>query len=209
VDPLLGAYIAVTALWCATPGSTTAVVVRNVLGGGRSAGLAAAFGAATGNTSHATAAGLGLTVVLARWPLGFTALQFAGGAYLAWLGAASLFRSVVHADGGVPLIESSTRPPSSSRIGSFRQGLAVNLLNPSIPTFYLVVVPSFIPSDAPRGWFGVLAVIHVATAFTLHSAWAVGLDRLRRTFRPPAARRLLEVATGVALLGLAAHVLTR
>jgi threonine/homoserine/homoserine lactone efflux protein len=46
-------------------------------------------------------------------------------------------------------------------------------------------------------------------AFACHSLWAVGLDRLRRLFRPPLARRLLEAATGIALAALALLVAIR
>ena len=45
-------------------------------------------------------------------------------------------------------------------------------------------------------------------AFACHGVWAVALDSLRRLFRPPMARRVLEGATGVALIGLAVRVLT-
>jgi threonine/homoserine/homoserine lactone efflux protein len=83
------------------------------------------------------------------------------------------------------------------------------LLNPAITTFYLVVVPSFLPVPAPRWYYALLAAMHIAIAFTCHAAWAVAFDRLRGFFQAPAARRTLEVATGAALLGLAARVLFR
>jgi threonine/homoserine/homoserine lactone efflux protein len=210
VDPLLGAYLTFTAILVVTPGSTTAVVVRNTLAGGRAGGFAAAFGAATGNTTHATAAGLGLAVVFARWPIALTALRIAGAAYLAWLGARSVYRVAIHPDGGVQML--SQTPQSSSvaeHAGSFRQGLTVNLLNPAVATFYLVVVPSFIPSAAAHWYFALLAAMHIAMALTCHGAWVLGLDTLRQLFRPPLARRILECATGIALLGLAVRVLTQ
>ena len=96
---------------------------------------------------------------------------------------------------------------SSLRRGSLRQGLMVNILNPAIATFYLVVVPSFLAAGAPRWSFAALAATHILMALVCHSAWALGLDTLRRFFQPPLARRLLEAATGVALIGLAIRVL--
>lgn len=205
------AFLTFTFILVITPGSTTAVVVRNTLSGGRAAGLAAAAGAAVGNTSHATAAGLGLAIVFARWPLALTLLRVAGASYLAWLGLVSVYRVTRHADGGVRLIASGEGPlrAAEQRRSSFRQGFAVNLLNPAIATFYLIVVPSFLPADASRWHFAALAALHVAIAFTCHGVWAVGLDRLRQLFRPPMARRLLEATTGFALLALAARVLAQ
>lgn len=208
MDSQFIAYLTFTAILVLTPGSTTAVVVRNALSGGRSAGLAAAIGAAVGNTSHAAAAGLGLAVVFARLPWAMTGLSVAGAAFLAWLGARSLYNVFRYADGGLRIFEREGSEPSR-RGGSFRQGVAVNLLNPAVVTFYLVVLPSFLTPDAPRWSFAALAAAHIAMAFLCHGAWAVALDQLRRTFQPPAARRILEAATGIALLLLAVRVLVR
>jgi threonine/homoserine/homoserine lactone efflux protein len=228
VDPLLLAYFTFTFILVITPGSTTAVVIRNTLSGGRAAGFAAAAGAALGNTSHATAAGLGLAVVFARWPIALLALRIGGALYLVWLGASSLYRAVAGEQREIgELGAERTAAPSTitsddadrttapradggiSRSGSFRQGLTVNLLNPSIATFYLVVVPTFLPSGAPRGYFVLFAALHVAMAFACHGMWALALDTLRHFFRRPHARRALEAATGVALLALALRIVLR
>lgn len=207
MDPTLVAYLTFTTILVITPGSTTAVVVRNTLIGGRGAGVAAALGAAAGNTSHATAAALGVAVLVARWPAALTVVRVAGAVYLAWLGIQSLRRVVHHADGGLRIDRASPlRGTARSHNGSFRQGLAVNLLNPAIATFYLVVVPSFIPSDASRARFAALATMHVAMALACHCLWAFALDTLRHWFAAPIARRLLEAATGVALIVLAIRV---
>jgi threonine/homoserine/homoserine lactone efflux protein len=209
VDPLLLAYLTFTTILVVTPGSTTAVVVRNTLMGGRAAGLAAAAGAAVGNTSHATAAGLGLAVVFARWPSALTLIRLGGALYLGWLGAMSVYRGVTEADGGLRLSDPTGTNGTVRDVhaGSFRQGLLVNLMNPTIITFYLVVVPTFLPSGATTSYFVGLAAYHVGLALVCHSVWALGLDRLRPVFHAPRPRRVLEGATGVALLGLAARVL--
>ena len=210
MDPLLISYLTLTVVLVATPGATTAVVVRNALIGGRGAGLAAAAGAAVANTSHATAAGLGLAVVFARWPTGLTAIRIGGAGYLAWLGLKSLYRVLTEHDGGLHMVNGAPQGSATlGHAGSFRQGLTVNLLNPPIATFYLIVVPSFLPPSSPRWYFAFLAACHVALAFTCHGVWAVALDSLRRVFRSPVARRMLEGATGLALLGLAVRVLMR
>jgi threonine/homoserine/homoserine lactone efflux protein len=203
---VLLAYLTFTFILVVTPGSTTAVVIRATLAGGRAAGLAAATGAATGNTSHATVAGLGLAVVFARWPVALSALRVSGALYLAWLGALSVIRAVRHADGGLHLLDAEP-DRLEARKGSFRQGLMVNLLNPSIATFYLVVVPTFIPAGAPRWYFAALALLHIAMAFVCHAVWATALDKLRQFFRRPLARRTLEGVTGIALIALAIKIL--
>lgn len=205
---MLISYVILTLALVATPGSTTAVVVRNTLAGGRAAGLATAAGAALGNTSHATAAGLGLALLLARWPAALMVVRVVGGTYLGWLGLVSVWRAVQYADGGVPLPAADGVTAGAHRRGGFAQGLTVNLLNPAIVSFYLVVVPSFLAPGAPGWYFAGLAAIHVGLAFTCHGVWVLALDRVRRFFRRPAARRTLEAISGVALIGLALRVLT-
>lgn len=202
----LVAYLVFTFVLVITPGSTTAVVVRNTLAGGRAAGLASAAGAALGNSTHAIAAGLGLALLFARWPPAMTALKLGGAGYLAWLGATSLVRAIREVDGGLRMPRERGPRPAGDRAASFRQGLTVNLLNPAIATFYLVVVPSFVRGGAPRAMFAALAAVHVTMALVVHSGWAVALDAIASIFRPPLARRLLEMATGAALLGLAYRV---
>ena len=202
------AYLTFTAVLVVTPGSTTGVVVRNTLAGGRGAGFAAALGAAIGNTTHATAAGLGLAVVFTRWPPALTGLRVAGALYLAWLGLVSVSRAIKHADGGLRLLAPPVNGPKTPlQRGSLRQGLMINILNPAIATFYLVVVPSFLVAGAPQWYFAALAATHVLMALACHSAWVVGLDTLRQLFLRPVTRRLLEGATGIAMLWLAVRVL--
>jgi threonine/homoserine/homoserine lactone efflux protein len=205
--PLLVAYLTFTFILAVTPGSTTAVVVRNTLSGGRSAGFAAATGAAVGNTTQATAAGLGLGVVLARFPSALMVLRFAGALYLAWLGCVSIWRVASKQEGALRLLAEPPALSAAERKASFRQGLTVNLLNPVISTFYLVVVPTFLPPAAPRWYYAVLALTHIAIAFACHGMWMLAFDRLRHLFHKSSARRVLEAATGAVLLGLAVRVI--
>jgi threonine/homoserine/homoserine lactone efflux protein len=210
LDPLLVAYLSFTVILAITPGSTTAVVVRNTLAGGRIAGFATAAGAALGNTSQATAAGLGLAVLFARFPSAIVALRVAGAVYLAWLGVSGIWRVMRGHEGTLRVLAAGDPALShEERRASFKQGLTVNLLNPAISTFYLVVVPSFLPAAAPGWYYALLAAMHVVIAFTCHGVWALAFDRLREFFRVPAARRTLETATGVAMIGLAVRVLFR
>jgi threonine/homoserine/homoserine lactone efflux protein len=207
VKPEFFAYLTFTAMLVMTPGATTAVVVRNTLAGGRKRGIAAAAGAATANSSHAFAAGLGTSMMLSRSPEAITILSLLGAAYLAWLGVRSLYRVARYPDGGLTMSVGDVGPADRQHGAGFRQGLLVNLLNPAIATFYLVVIPSFQRTQPSKWYFALLAALHVAMAFACHSAWVVGLHRLRQLIRSPVRRRVLEAATGLALLAFAARVL--
>ena len=203
------AYFIFTFILVVTPGSTTAVVVRNTLEGGRRAGYATASGAALANATIAIACGLGLSVLLADWPGSVDAIRIGGALFLAWLGAASLWRAWRAPDGGIRLSidpgDARARPHLGAYVGD---GLAINLLSPIIISFYLSVVPSFIPAGASRLYYSMLAASHVTMALLCHSMWATALDAMRRWFVAPWTRRMLQAGTGLALLALAARVIS-
>jgi threonine/homoserine/homoserine lactone efflux protein len=208
-EPSFGAYVAVTALLVATPGASAAVVVRSVLQGGRSAGMAAALGIAAANTAWATAAGVGVTAIFTRAPVMFSAIRFAGAGYLFFLGALAIARALRASPAPLPAREAAAGvpPPRHQVRSAFRDGVAVNLLNPPVAMFYIVIVPSFLPPPAAPLRFVLYAALHVGLAFLCHAAWAAGFDRLRAFWSRPAARRALEAITGAALVALAWRML--
>ena len=221
------AFFSFTFILVVTPGSTTAVVVRNTLEGGRWAGYVTALGAAAANTSIAIACGVGLSMLLAVWPGSLDAIRVAGAAFLGWLGLSSLYRAWSHHDGGIRMTAGQAAGPSghqvigpsghqairpsgdqgSRELAYFGDGLAINLLSPVIISYYLSVVPSFIPAGASPFYYSGLAATHVGLAMLCHAAWATGLDAMRRWFVAPWRRRLLQTGTGVALIALAISVL--
>ena len=192
--------------------------MRNALARGKRGGLAAAGGAAAGSTVQAVIAGLGVAVLLARWPAAATGLRLCGGAYLLWLGAVSLRRasrdaprrdatrldSPGSAETAMPNRENLT---GSGFGASFRQGLIVNLLNPAITSFYVGVLPAFMPPGAGRRYYGFLAAAHITIAFGCHTAWTLAFDLLRRHVEKPTARRALDALAGLVLIALAVQVL--
>ena len=205
----LVAYLAFTPLMVATPGSTTAVVVRNVLDGGRRQGIAAAIGAAIGNTTYAVGSALGLAAIFARSPRAFLVLRLLGTIYLAYLAVRSLWAALRSRPAVLPGacdVPASSAPAGDVRAG-LAQGVANNLLSPAIATFYIAVVPTFL-DGAPllSGRYALLAVIHVTMAFAFHSSWALALHAMGTFWSRPHARRALETLTGVALIGLAMKV---
>lgn len=201
---LILSYVSVTFLLVITPGATTAVVVRSALAGGTRAGIATASGAAVANAIIAIAAGLGLSVLLQRFPVILFAIRLAGACFLLWLACVNFARA------WRPLARPLDSPNrGAEREGSpFRQGVMVNLLNPPIITFYLVL-PTFLPAGAGRGAYAVLAAIHVSMAFVVHTAWSVSFATLRTLLTRPVARRLLDAAAGVAMLAFSMWTMSK
>ena len=197
----LWGFAAVTVPLVATPGASTAVVLRNSLAGGVRSGVATAVGANAGSICYGLLTAFGVAMALQRWPPVWVVLRAAGTVYLAWLGVRSLrlawtYRATDARGPGETDRHSWTR--------SLRDGFLTNLLNPSLATFYLLIVPQFIPRGAPPVASALtLTAFHVSLALTWHLTWAAAGGTLSATLSRTTPRRILEAISGVALVGLA------
>src|SRR5829696_2200309 len=104
----------------ALPGPDQALIMRNALVGGRSAGVRTMLGGACGLTLHAAAAALGVSALLATSATAFATLKLVGIAYLVYLGV-KMLRSAGQ-DAGTEQEARGRRP--------FAQGFVSNALNP-------------------------------------------------------------------------------
>lgn len=201
---MLWGFVAVTAPLVLSPGPSTAVVLRNSLAGGARGGLFTAAGANSGSFCYGLLTAFGFAAALQRWPSAWVALRWAGVVYLTWLGLQSLLRVRKAPARGPAAVTSLSRGTWQN----FASGFATNVLNPSLAAFYLIVLPQFVPRDASFAT-GVLTLtlIHIAMAFTWHSTWAVAGATLTHALSRHRPRQLLDLATGIALLILAAKVL--
>ena len=198
-------FLAVTLPLVLTPGASTAVVLRNSISGGTRAGVETAAGVNSGSVFYGILSAFGLALALRRWPAAWTVLRFAGAGYLAWLALRSLRAAVAPQPVQAVDVEARARRPALQNI---YEGFLTNFLNPAIATFYLVVVPEFVPRGAPVARSVLLLMaVHVTTALTWHLVWAVAGGTLARTLSAGPARRALDGLTAAALFFLAARVL--
>lgn len=197
------AFLAVTLPLVATPGASTTVVLRNSIAGGARAGLFTAVGCNLGNVGYGCLTAFGVAVALQRWPSVWLVLRVAGVAYLAWLGIRSLLRAVQSPHARL----APASPATGSDWRSLSSGFLTNVLNPSLAAFYLIVVPQFIPREAPFARSAMtLTALHVALAFPWHSTWALAGSAMARALSSGWPRRALDALTGAALIWLAAKV---
>ena len=189
----------------ATPGVDFLLTVSRTLQGGARAGVAAALGISAGCVVHALAAAFGLAALLAVHRQAFIAIQWAGAAYLVWLGLGMLRQAWV--GGGAPSAAAgvAVRP----WITDFRNGLLTNVLNPKVALFFLAFLPQFVPAGSPSktasfllmgAWF-----VLQGTAFLL--ALVVVAARLQRLQAAPGLRRVLGGVGGLLFIGLALRLL--
>lgn len=214
--PSIWTYVGITALLVLTPGMTTALVLRNTAEGGRRAGLLTAVGIALGNSTWAVAAVVGLATLLNRQPGALTATRLTGAACLAWLGIRSVrqawtFRSDQTATNGPSLPRHKSAPGAVTMVA---EGMVTNILNPSIPAFYLGTVSQFVaPGPGFVSTMALLGSIHVGMALVCHSVYSIAFGRVAVALGSRGRDWVLPAVTGLALIALAAqsaaHVLGR
>jgi threonine/homoserine/homoserine lactone efflux protein len=199
-------FLAVAVPLVLTPGVSTAVVLRNSISGGTRAGIETAVGANAGSFCYGVLSAFGVALALQQWPGAWAVLRIGGVAYLAWLGFQSLRRAIDQpAPSRFGAASSHPRRRSTDTVlRNLIDGFVTNALNPALATFYLVILPQFVPRGAPvvRSVL-FLTAIHITLAASWHIAWAAAGGRLAATLVSGRPRRILDASAGVALLTLA------
>ena len=191
----------------ATPGVDFLLTVTCTLKGGARAGVAAALGINAGCVVHALAAAFGLAALLAVHPQAFLVIQWAGAAYLVWLGIGMLRQ----AWRGSAATATAAPDGAGARpwLADFRTGLLTNLLNPKVALFFLAFLPQFVPAASPNkalsflllgGWFVVQGLLFLLVLVAL----AARLSRLQTS---DTARRVLNGLGGALFIALAVRIL--
>jgi threonine/homoserine/homoserine lactone efflux protein len=194
---MLVEFVIASLVLIALPGPDQALIMRNALVGGRSAGLRTMLGGAGGLTLHAAAAAIGVSALLASSATAYATLKLVGVAYLLFL--------------GVKMLRSARQPEEPEREARggrpFVQGFVNNALNPKVALFFLTFVPQFLPDG---GSTLPLALALSAIFAAIYLAWFSGLvtlvglasDALRR----PRVKAWIERVTGAALVAFGARL---
>lgn len=185
----------------ATPGVDFLLTVSRTLQGGVRAGVMAALGINAGCVVHALAAAFGLAALMAVHPGAFRAVQWAGAAYLVWLGLGMLRQAWQSPPDAGAAVDTTPR----SAWADFRGGLLTNVLNPKVALFFLAFLPPFVPagSPAPTLSFLLLGAWFVAQSLVFLLALVALAARLKRLEASPAARCGLNAVGGLLFVGLA------
>jgi threonine/homoserine/homoserine lactone efflux protein len=202
MDDRLIAFIGVAVAVVVIPGPDMALIARNVLRHGRSAGFATSLGTCTGILGWAIAAALGISALLATSAAAFTALKLAGAAYLIYLGISTLRDHDVLG----PAATTSDRAALTRR-GAWLQGLLSALLNPKLGVFFLTLLPQFIgPADPPGTRALQLALVFDLIGLAWLLAYSAMLGAVGTALNRPGPRRLIRWISGTVLMGLGARV---
>ena len=184
------------------PGPDTLVVVRNIIRGGRRAGILTASGNLCGLAIWVSAAALGLSALLRASHVGYEVLRVVGAVYLVWLGV-SAWRTRAAAQPA--LVDRRTGVLGTG----FLAGFCTNLLNPKVGVFFVTFLPGFVPHGDPVGpttlLFGAIFVVLSALYWILLLGLAA---RVTEWMQTPRIRRRLDAITGSILIGFGIRLAT-
>jgi threonine/homoserine/homoserine lactone efflux protein len=192
------AFVAAVLVFLALPGPGTFALLTSTGQGGLRAGVAATFGLIAGDQVLMWLAALGVAAVLQANPALFQGLQYAGAAYLAWLGLRLLLAPAT-ASAAIRLLPGHY----------LRQAFFITLLNPKAIVFYMAFFPLFIDAGQQRGVITFAAM--AATIAVLTFAYCVTLAFFADAIgaRVKAHRRMtraLQRLAGVFLIGFAVRL---
>ena len=162
-----------------SPGPDFAMVTRQTLAHGRSAGLWTAWGIAAGIVFHVSYGLFGLGWLIERLPWLLEVLRYGGALFLLHMGWGAL-RAQPMSAGAV----AADRAPAARE--SFRIGVLTNLLNPKATLFFVALFAAVITGDTPLGLriaLGAWIVLSTGAWFSLVAATlghAQVRERLRR-----------------------------
>ena len=135
-----GAFVAAFVLLLFLPGPGNLALITSTSQGGMRGGVASVMGLIVGDQILLWMTVAGVAALLQTYPHLFLALQWAGAAYLAWLG----FRMVFAKPGEGPSIKIT---PGQY----FKETMFITLLNPKAIMFYFAFFPQFIDLDKHQG----------------------------------------------------------
>ncbi|WP_139976614.1 MULTISPECIES: LysE family translocator [Brucella/Ochrobactrum group] len=194
----LSLFVSATLVLLLVPGPAVLYIFARSVEQGRSAGLVSILGIHAATLVHVAAAAIGLSALLASSALSFSAVKYAGAAYLIWLGLKKLFGHSDFSD-----VENGL--PVRSRLRLFREGFIVSLLNPKTALFFLAFLPQFV--DLGRGsvamQIAVLGIIYTMIGVLTDSSYALAAGTVAKWLkRRPAYLKAERWVSGLVYIGL-------
>ena len=199
--PDLLLFLAASALLAIAPGPDIVYVLTRGIAQGPRAGIAAAFGFATGCIFHTVLAAVGIAALIRSSELAFDLVRYAGAAYLVWIGVQALRHRASFS------IEGSKDARALSAI--YRQSVIGNVLNPKVTLFFLAFLPQFVNAEAGHvGWqMALLGAVFMGVTIVVFGAVVIFAGWIGAWIRrKPAIGERLNVFAGITFIALGIRV---
>jgi len=135
-------YLIATILIILAPGPSVLFTIARAIAWGRAAAVATVIGNASGMFLVSLLVAVGLGPLLQSSKLFYNGVQWAGGAYLIYLGYSAIAASKVDAHG-----MQKTEGAKPAFVTSIKNGFWVGVLNPKSIVFFAAILPQFVDQE--------------------------------------------------------------
>ncbi|MGH3288599.1 MAG: LysE family translocator [Streptosporangiaceae bacterium] len=199
----LAAFAAVAAVIIAIPGPSVLFTISRALSVGRRAALLTVAGNAVGVSVQVVAVAFGMGAVVERSALAFTAVTYAGAAYIIYLGG----QAIRHRHSITEALARRITPLSARR--AVRDGMIVGATNPKTIVILVAVMPGF--ADPAAGHLPLqllaLGLLFPAIAIVLDSVWALAAGTARAWLaRSPRRMAAVGGTGGLLMIGIGVSI---
>ncbi len=185
------------------PGQTVAMMLRQAIVGGTKTAYTTLIGTSSALIFWGAASAIGLSQIFARSQAAYTALKFAGVAFLTFLALQTLWS--LRKEFGKFDYEGNAKTGLGP---AFRLGLITNLTNVKAAVFAVAFIPAFVPADFSLGWgILILSIVQAFVSASWYSFLISIIGRATTTLAKPKVRRALTAFSAVGILFLAATLL--
>ena len=192
--------VIICVLGALSPGPSLALVIKNTLSGGQKQGYSTAISHGIGVALYAVIIATGIGIIITKSPIIYAVIQYAGAAFLVYLGVKSLLSQ--KSDISVTGKNQSMGP----KVNGWRDGFLIAFLNPKLAIFFLALFSQFVDENAT--WQQNL--IMTATVGFIDTTWyclvAFGISRGNIINQLKTHSHIVDRVAGSFLIFLAARV---
>lgn len=190
-------FIIACVLLIILPGPDTAIMTKNTVIGGRKGGMQTMIGSCVGLSIHTIAAVAGLSAIIVKSAVAFTVIKYVGAAYLCYLGV----RTLMNMRAKKNQVEEEVLVEAKGN-SYFKQGFITNITNPKVAVFFLTFLPQFLAPGADAFWaFLVMGILYTVLTLAWFFFYVVLLDKIRTFMKRPSTQAMIEMVTGIVLIG--------
>lgn len=185
-----------------TPGAGAINTMSNALNQGWMRSIWGIIGQQLALIVHVVIVAAGVGLLVSRSEILFTAIRYAGAAYLVYLGV----RLILARPSTAETVDAQRPADRESHWSMIRRGFWVNLLNPKAIVFFLAFIPQFIRLDEPQlpQYLVLVTTVIVVDILVMWGFFAAAARPFRRFTRAPRGQRTLNTVFGVLFIGVAA-----
>lgn len=182
------------------PGPDNIYVLTESISKGWRQGVGITTGLVSGVLIHTTLVATGFSVIVFEYPLAFNILKVLGTMYLLYMAYGAINEAPMDVEFG----PSSNREPLLKLV---RKGFWMNVLNPKVTLFFMVLLPQFV-SSTPGAWTPMyqmifLGLVFILCSFVIFSGIALVAGSLASIIKNPTFWIITKWIKVLVLLGLA------